>query len=314
MPVPPAAHLVHFYSTPEALAESLCGFFAEPLKRGESVIVVARPEHRQALDAALRGAGVDLAADIRAGRYVSLDVNETLDAFLVDDRPSRELFDSQARAMVLGAKNRTGAVHVYGEMSATLLARGDIVGVMELDGMWAELVHGSPFPLICGYPREVLESDLGIVLDGVASVHDAFVAHRWSGRGGPAVVDLALGPDATVAARRHVRTVLVARGHDEPDHLDAAAVVVTELVGSAARQGSRHVRLSLTFDETGDVLSLLEDAGPPEEAVDAGDPEDDMADTGRSFVVLDALAEGWGVERTRDGRTAWARLRRPSVA
>ena len=89
---------------------------------------MARPEHRRALDVALRGAGVDLAADIRAGRYVSLDVNETLDAFLVDDRPSRELFDSQARAMVLGAKNRTGAVHVYGEMSATLLARGTSSG------------------------------------------------------------------------------------------------------------------------------------------------------------------------------------------
>src|SRR5213080_3075544 len=56
----PAAHLVHFYSSPEGLATSLSSFFAEPLKRGESVVVVLRPEHRAALEKALADAGVDM--------------------------------------------------------------------------------------------------------------------------------------------------------------------------------------------------------------------------------------------------------------
>jgi hypothetical protein len=307
----PAAHLVHFYSTPEGLAQSLCRFFAEPLKRGESVIVVAQPDHREALDTALRDAGVDLAAELRAGRYVSLDVTETLDGFLVDDRPSRELFDRLAPAMVLGAKRRTGNVHVYGEMIAALVDRGDIVGAMEFEGMWAQLIRESPFPLICGYPREALEGDLAAVIDGVASVHDAFLVAGSTAPADPAVaLDLALGPGATGAARRHVRELLTVWGDRDAESLDDAGAVVTELVGTAARQGSRHVRLSLTSHDSGLVLSVL-DSGPLDERPRDAGTEDEAADAGRSFVVLSALAEGWGVERTLDGRTVWARLRRP---
>jgi hypothetical protein len=310
----PASHLVHFYSTPEGLAQSLCGFFAEPLKRGESVIIVARPEHRQALDAALRDAGVDLAAELRAGRYVSLDVTETLDAFLVDDRPSRELFDKQTGALVLGAKQRTGVVHAYGELSAALLMRGDVVAALEFETMWDELVREVPFPLVCGYPRDALEGDLAGVIDGVASVHDALLVARSRARPDPGtVLDLPLGPGATGTARRHLRDLLTARGHQDAESLDDAAVVVTELLATAARQGSRHVRLSLTSDDAGLVLSML-DAAPSGEPARNHGTEDEAADAGRSFAVLGALAEGWGVERSQDGRTVWARLRPPTVA
>jgi hypothetical protein len=309
----PAAHLVHFYSTPEGLAQSLCGFFAEPLKRGESVIIVARPEHRQALDAALRDAGVDLAAELRAGRYVSLDVTETLDAFLVDDRPNQELFDKQAAALILGAKKRTGVVHAYGELSAALMMRGDIVAAMEFETMWDELVREVPFPLVCGYPRDALEGDLAAVVDGVAPAHHAFLVAGSPARPDPAdVLELALEPGATGAARRHVRDLLTAGGHEDAESLDDAAVVVTELLATAARQGSRTVRLGLTSDESGLVLSTL-DADPSGEPARYTGTEDEAADAGRSFAVLGALAEGWGVERSQDGRRVWARLRRPSV-
>jgi hypothetical protein len=302
---------VHFYSTSEGLAQSLTGFFAEPLKRGESVIIVARPEHRKAVDAALRDAGVELSAEIRAGRYISLDVNETLDSFLVDDRPNRELFDTLAPAMVHGAKRRTGNVHVYGEMIATLVGRGDIVGAMEFEAMWGELVRESPFPLICGYPREALEGDLATVIDGVASVHDAFLATRSSARRqSAAVLDIPLGPGAGRLARRHLRDLLTTWGHADAESLDDAAVVVSELVGTAARQGSRRVSLNVTFDDAGVLLSLL-DLGQRQKPARGTDPQDDMVDAGRSFTVLAAFAAGWGIEQTGDGTRLWARLTNP---
>ncbi len=310
MPVLPAAHLVHFYATPEGLAQSLCGFFAEPLKRGESVIIVARPEHRRALDAALREAGVDLAAEIRAGRYQSLDVSETLASLLEDGQVSPERFDSRGRALVAEARRRTGAVHVYGELISTLVGRGDIVGALQLEELWGEFLREAPFPLICGYPREVLEGDVAGVIDGVASIHDAFVTARSTARQAPgAVIDLALGPDATGNARQHVRKVLTTWGHDDPDHLDEASVVVSELVGTATRQGSRHAVLSLTFDDAGVVVSRHD-----ETLTDVAPAEEDLADAGRSFALLGALAAGWGVERIGAGTRLWARLHRPPAA
>lgn len=311
MPALPAAHLVHFYSTPEGLAESLCGFFAEPLRRGETVIVVARSEHRRAVDAALRAAGLDLAAETRSGRYLSLDVAETLAGLLADDRPSRELFDRTARATVLEARRRTGSVHVYGELVGTLVAKGDIVGAMELEGMWADLQRESPFPLVCGYPREALEGDLAAVLDGVASIHDAFLAARAATRPrSTADVEIALGPDAARTARRAARAVLTGWGHEDGDWHDDAAVVVSELVGAAARQGSPRVALRIAVEQDHVVVSVLDDDSgrrPPPD-------EEDLAQAGRSFMVLGALTSGWGVEHTPDGTRTWARLRAASRA
>ena len=307
MPVLPAAHLVHFYASPQGLAQSLCGFFAEPLKRGESVVVVARAEHRQALETALRQAGVDLNAEIRSGRYVALDVEETLEAFLdAEGRSTQELFDTHGKAMVLDAKRRTGHVHVYGEMLATLVARGDIVAAMQLEDMWGELLRQTPFPLVCGFPREALEGDLAGVLDGVTSMHDAFVSARSASRRTPgALLDLPLGPAAAGAARAHVREVLQAWGEPDGDHVDDAAVVVSELVGTALRQGARRVTLSLAFEGSDVVVSLL-DTGDH----DGVPAEEDLLDLGRSVSVLGALSTGWGVDHGDQGTRVWARLRR----
>jgi hypothetical protein len=306
VPVLPAAHLVHFYATPEGLAQSLVGFFAEPLRRGESVVVVARHEHRRALDAALKAAGVDLAAELRSGRYLSLDVEETLASFLDDGRPTQELFDLRAKPLVVDAKRRTGQVHMYGEMISTLVGRGDIVAAMQLEDMWGAFLRHTPFPLVCGYPREVLEGDLAGVVDGVASVHDAFVTARATARRTPgALVDLPPGSSASTTARAHVRDVLKAWGTTDADLLDDAAVVVSELVGTAVRQGARRVTLSLAFEAGDVVVSLLdsEDTG----LVAA---EEDLSDLGRSVAVLGAMAAGWGVERGPEGTRVWARLRR----
>jgi hypothetical protein len=212
--------------------------------------------------------------------------------------------------MVSAAKRRTGNVHVYGEMIATLVARGDIVGAMDFEEMWGGLVRELPFPLICGYPREALEGDLAGVIDGVASVHDAFLMTRSTARRPPdAVVDLALGPEASGFARRQVRDILTAWGHDDPEHLDEAALVVTELVGTATRQGARRVTLTLSFDEPGVLVSLLDVAGGDSEPARGPDPEDDIAGSGLSFAVLGAFAAGWGVQRSGGGTTVWARLR-----
>jgi hypothetical protein len=306
VPVLPAAHLVHFYATAEGLAQSLCSFFAQPLKRGETVVIVARPEHRRALDAALRQAGVDLAAEIRSGRYVALDVDETLETVLDDGRPSQELFDRHAKPLVLDAKRRTGQVHVYGELVSTLVGRGDVVTAMQVEDMWGEFLRETPFPLVCGYPREILEGDLAGVIDGVASVHDAFVTARTAARRVPAaLVDLPAGPSASATARRHVREVLKAWGHPDGDHVEDAAVVVTELVTTAVRQGAQRVSLGVVMEDAEVVVSLLDVAG--EQTVPV---EDELVDLGRSIAVLGALAAGWGIERTAEGTRTWARLRR----
>jgi KaiC/GvpD/RAD55 family RecA-like ATPase len=54
---------------------------------GNAVIVIATELHRKSLFQRLQEHGVDVASAIEQGRYVSLDVADTLPTFMVNDLP-----------------------------------------------------------------------------------------------------------------------------------------------------------------------------------------------------------------------------------
>ena len=57
-----------------------------PLSRaGNAVIVIATESHRESLLPRLQAHGLDIAAAIEQGRYISLDAADTLSTFMVND-------------------------------------------------------------------------------------------------------------------------------------------------------------------------------------------------------------------------------------
>jgi hypothetical protein len=303
------AHLVQFYSDTERLAESLSSLYAEPLLRGETVVVVAGKEHRQALDDALDGAGVNLTAEYRSGRYLPIDAEDALAGFMTTTGPDEARFRSTVGSAVLTARWRTGSVHAYGEMVGVLAARGDLAAALELEALWIRLIHEHPFRLLCGYPRAVV-GDANPVFDGICGVHEAVIVTREpTDLTLSASVDLPLGPEAASTARRAACELLTAWGiPDVAGHADAA-VVVSELVTAAGRGDSRQVTLRLGLDGDHVVVSVTEAVSSPSAAPKGGD----LSEAGRLFSVLSALAQSWGVQTHPDGRRLWARLRTTST-
>jgi hypothetical protein len=306
-----AAHLVQFYSGAERLAESLSSLYAEPLMRGETVVVVARSEHRDALDVALADAGVNLRAEYRSGRYLPVDAEQALSAFMTPAGPDADLFRSTVATTVLGARYRTGSVHAYGEMVGVLAARGDLVAALALEALWERALAEHPFRLMCGYPRDVV-GELTSTFDTICGAHEAVVVSRRATE--PALVanvDLPLGPDAAATARRAAREVLSAWGVADAAGLVDASLVVSELVAAASRHGATRVTLGLGLDDEQVVVSVTDGdvTTPPHPA------EGDLATTGRSFSLLTMLAQAWGVETLSHGTRLWARLpaTRPAV-
>src|SRR5918911_410499 len=223
------AHLVQFYSDTERLAASLGSLYAEPLLRGETVVVVAGKEHRQALDEALDDAGVNLNAEYRSGRYLPIDADDALAGFMTTTGPDDARFRSTVGSAVLDARWRTGSVHAYGEMVGVLAARGDLVAALELETLWSQLLDEHPFRLLCGYPREVV-GDGSPVFDRICGTHEAVIINREPTELTlSATVDVPLGPDAPSTARRAARDLLSAWGVPDAAEMDAAAVV-SELV------------------------------------------------------------------------------------
>src|SRR5271169_5136344 len=81
------SHEVEFYPDDAAFVGGFTHFIEAALKAGKALIVVATESHRKSLLQRLQEQGVDIAAAIEQGRYLPLDVADTLSTFMGNDLP-----------------------------------------------------------------------------------------------------------------------------------------------------------------------------------------------------------------------------------
>lgn len=295
-------HAVQFYGSGDALAGNVCSALAVPLLRGEAAIVIAAEEHRDAFAAELRAADVDVAALRAAGRYLEFDAARTLATFMTDDGPDEQRFRAVVGRVVHDAVARHGAVSAYGEMVGLLAAAGQLVAALQLETLWSRLMSEVPFRLLCGYPREFFaEAASPLAMPSVCTAHDAVA--RTTTR--TAAVNLPPDASAGALARRASRETCLAWGLRDREWVDDLLLVVSELVGNAVRHGSSQISLSLDARRDGLSLSVTDGSHAlPEPRTEA-----ELAEDGRGFAIIDALSDGWGVERQPLGKRVWVQLR-----
>lgn len=118
-----------------------------------------------------------------------------------------------------------------------------------------------------------------------------------------ATLDLPLGQVAPGAARKAVRHMLIAWQLTDPDWLDDAEVVVSELVTNAVRYGGGCIELSLQSHE-GQVIVKAAD-GSSVVPRDRGP----RAEGGYGLRLIEACGGAWGVDDFHGGKQVWVRLR-----
>ena len=138
------SHEVEFYSDDAAFVVGFTRFIEAALEAGNAVIVVATESHRKSLLQRLQEHGVDIAAAIEQGRYVSLDVADTLSTFMVNDLPDPARFLKVAGDLVIAKppKQRKGSaprVAVCGECAPTLWEQGKADAAIEVEHLWDEI-------------------------------------------------------------------------------------------------------------------------------------------------------------------------------
>ena len=93
-----------------------------------------------------------------------------------------------------------------------------------------------------------------------------------------------------------------------PDQLDDALILVSELVTNAVRYGRPEIILRLR-NEPPSVSVEVSDQGPrlPQVADVPPQPQDE---SGRGLLIVDALANRWGIDPDRPppGKTVWFEL------
>ena len=148
------SHEVEFYSDDAAFVIGFTSFIEAALKAGNAVIVIATESHRKSLRQRLQEHGVDVAATIEQGRYLALDVAETLSTFMVNDLPDAARCLQVAGNLVMEAAKaaqRKRSVAVCGECAPILWAQGKTDAAIQVEHLWDEIAREHEVDILCGY-------------------------------------------------------------------------------------------------------------------------------------------------------------------
>ena len=156
-----SGHFVQFYQDDAVLIESVGAYIAASLGVREGAIVIATPEHREALTHSLRQRGIEVAGAIARRQFLCLDAQKTLDLFMVDGMPDEGLFQGTVGKLVTDSLASWKHMRAFGEMVALLWAQGNREGALRLEQLWNRLGANLPFTLFCAYPKDAFGAEVG---------------------------------------------------------------------------------------------------------------------------------------------------------
>jgi DNA-binding NarL/FixJ family response regulator len=151
----PRRHEVLFYPDDGVFLDGCTRFVDAALGAGDVAAVVATESHRDSLFHRLKAEGLDVDAEIKHGRYISLDVAKTLSTFMVNDMPDWERFVEVVGGLVSGGakagKGERPRVAIWGECGPFLWAEGKVDAAIQVEQFLNRLATIYEFDLLCAY-------------------------------------------------------------------------------------------------------------------------------------------------------------------
>lgn len=164
-------HLVQIYAHDGTLLDALERFVAGGIGAGESVVVIATPEHLAPLRERIRGRGIDLIAAENEDRYIALTAPEALSEFMHGNWPDEMLFRGFIARVLKRARADGRRVRAFGEMVAVLWAQGHRGATVRLEQMWDEVCREQDFTVFCAYPESGFTRDTAAALADICAAH-----------------------------------------------------------------------------------------------------------------------------------------------
>jgi hypothetical protein len=147
-----SAHSVQLFDEAESIGAGAAAFLLDGWRRGEPLLVVARPERWLSVSQSLAANGCAVAPAMASGRLVVLNAAATVASLLEDGVPARHRFDARVGSLIGRFSERFGPrLRVYGEMVDILAAHGEFASAQVLEQFWNDLGRSCSFSLLCGY-------------------------------------------------------------------------------------------------------------------------------------------------------------------
>jgi DNA-binding NarL/FixJ family response regulator len=171
-------HVAGFYASEAALLDDCAQFGEAALKTGSALIVITVASRRDALQQGLQARGIDVDRTMREGRYLPLDLTDTLSQFMVDDWPDEARFWTAITPLMLSAANASAGDHprvaAWGEGAPTLWREGNAEAAIRLEHLWEEVVRKHDVETLCGYySKEPFHDEDDRVFKRICAAHSA---------------------------------------------------------------------------------------------------------------------------------------------
>jgi KaiC/GvpD/RAD55 family RecA-like ATPase len=166
-------HVAKLYRNDEQLAEVVCHYIEEGLRRGDAVIVVATTDHWESF---LRRLAVerdfDIADAVMRGQLRILNAQLTLSAFMAEGMPQWDDFREAIGSIIMQTRKRFGEIRIYGEMVDVLWEEQNRKAANRLEEFWNDLAEQHDFSLLCAYHVEESDpSDHEEILECICKTH-----------------------------------------------------------------------------------------------------------------------------------------------
>jgi DNA-binding response OmpR family regulator len=176
-------HEVGFHSDDASLLDHITQFIGTALKVGNAAIVVATEPHRNSLLPRLQAYGLDTAAAIEQGRYISLDAADTLSTFMLDGMPDPvrflRLLGNLIATAAEAAKGEHARVAVFGECVHLLWAQGNAEAAIQVEKLGNQLANTYDVNILCGYSLDSVQGGMESgVFRRICAEHSAVHSQR----------------------------------------------------------------------------------------------------------------------------------------
>ena len=149
------SHVVQFYSDDTSMLDGLTRFIKDGLSAGNAVIVIVTKPHQENLLQRLHAEESSFGSAMRQGRYIPVDIAETLATFMVDGLVDATRFRQSARKLIDSAvgvaSGENRRVFACGECAPSLWAQGNADAAVQLEHLWDEVARERNVVILCGY-------------------------------------------------------------------------------------------------------------------------------------------------------------------
>jgi DcmR-like sensory protein len=157
-------HAVRFYENKASLCRTVADFLVEGLALGHPGLVIATPQHRDALLLELRSRHLDVDKVQAAGDLLLLDARDVLATIMVDGMPDATRFMTHIPTAIdrLARERKGCTIRAYGEMVDVLWQDDLTAAAIRLEMLWNRLAMTADFSLLCGYAIGNFYKDAGM--------------------------------------------------------------------------------------------------------------------------------------------------------